>query len=90
MTIHSYEDMGRFNTYILLPMSFLCGTFFATDKLPLAAKYFVELLPLTHTSYLLRNIGAGRDFSLLSAFALGLYMCLFLLLCIWAMRKIKE
>lgn len=90
MTIHSYEDMGRFNTYILLPMSFLCGTFFATDKLPLAAKYFVELLPLTHTSYLLRNIGASRDFSLLSALVLGLYMGLFLLLCIWAMRKIKE
>jgi ABC-type polysaccharide/polyol phosphate export permease len=90
MTIHSYEDMGRFNTYILLPMSFLCGTFFATDKLPLAAKYFVELLPLTHTSYLLRNIGAGHDFSLLSAFVLALYMCLGLIICIWAMRKIKE
>jgi len=90
MMIHSYEDMGRFNTYILLPMSFLCGTFFATDKLPLAAKYFVELLPLTHTSYLLRNIGAARDFSLLSVVVLVLYMCLFLLICIWSMRKNKE
>ena len=36
MTVQTFEDMARFNTYILLPMSFLCGTFFSTDKLPFA------------------------------------------------------
>lgn len=28
MKINTYEEMSQVNTYILLPMSFLCGTFF--------------------------------------------------------------
>ena len=73
MKIRTYEEMAQVNTYILLPMSFLCGTFFSTQALPAAVRYFIELLPLTHTSYLLRGIGSGADVSYLSLLVLVLY-----------------
>ena len=73
MKIRTYEEMAQVNTYILLPMSFLCGTFFSTQALPAAVRYFIELLPLTHTSYLLRGIGSGADVSYLSLLVLILY-----------------
>ena len=59
MKVSTYEEMSQVNTYILLPMSFLCGTFFKTTALPEALRIIIELLPLTHTSYLLRELGAG-------------------------------
>ena len=33
MFLSTYEQMGQVNTYILLPMSFLCGTFFS-NRMP--------------------------------------------------------
>ena len=65
--------MGQVNTYILLPMSFLCGTFFSTHALPDLVRYVIEFLPLTHTSYLLRGIGAGQDVAMSSALVLAAY-----------------
>ena len=73
MKINTYEEMGPVNTYILLPMSFLCGTFFSTHALPDLVRYVIELLPLTHTSYLLRGIGAGQDVAMSSALVLAAY-----------------
>ncbi len=76
MKINSYEEMGQVNTYILLPMSFLCGTFFSTHALPDLVRWFIELLPLTHTSYLLRGIGSGAEISLASVLVLLFYAVL--------------
>ena len=66
MTIKTYEEMGQVNTYILLPMSFLCGTFFSTATLPSALRTLIELLPLTHTSGLLRALSVGLEPSIVS------------------------
>jgi len=74
MFISTYEQMGQVNTYILLPMSFLCGTFFSTHALPDVLRYIIEVLPLTHTSYLLRGLGQGQEVSLLSVLVLVGYM----------------
>lgn len=74
MYLGTYEQMGQVNTYILLPMSFLCGTFFSTGALPQTLRLFIECLPLTHTSYLLRTIGAGGDASPASAAVLAVYL----------------
>ena len=51
MKINTYEEMAQVNTYILLPMSFLCGTFFSTQALPAAVRYFIALLPLIMRVY---------------------------------------
>ncbi len=73
MTIGTYEEMAQVNTYILLPMSFLCGTFFSTHTLPAVVRWLIELLPLTHTSYLLRGIGGGTEIALGSVLVLLAY-----------------
>ncbi len=90
MTVQTFEDMSRFNTYILLPMSFLCGTFFTTDKLPLAFHYFIELLPLTHTSTLLRAITQGHEVSMISVGVLIFYMVILFIICQRIMNRIKQ
>lgn len=89
MTVQTFEDMARFNTYILLPMSFLCGTFFSTDKLPLLLHYFIEALPLTHTSTLLRAITHNQEISILSIGILCLYMVVLFIICNRILGKIK-
>ena len=90
MTIQSHEDMGSFNTYVLLPMSFLCGTFFRTDHLPELCARFIELLPLTHASALLRSIGLQRGVSWTSLVVLLFYAAVFLALSRWVMERARR
>ena len=87
MTIKTYEEMAQVNTYILLPMSFLCGTFFSTTTLPETFRFFIELLPLTHTSYLLRGLGTGVDVSLLSLAVLLFYLAVIFVMSIKAFEN---
>ena len=60
LKVQTYEELAQVNTYLLMPMSFLCGTFFSTAELPPVVRGLIELLPLTHTSQLLRE---GFNFS---------------------------
>ena len=87
MKIKTYEEMAQVNTYILLPMSFLCGTFFKTSTLPDAVRIFIELLPLTHTSYLLRSLSFNNEISLLSIFVLIVYAMIIFFL---SVRSFKD
>ncbi|MCR5176584.1 MAG: ABC transporter permease [Anaerovibrio sp.] len=73
LSMDSYEELSQVNTYILLPMSFLCGTFFTTSALPDFIRIIVELLPLTHTSYLLRGIAVQSPVAWESVAVLLLY-----------------
>ena len=74
MYVKTYEEMGQVNTYILLPMSFLCGTFFSTRTLPAALSYAGGILPLTPPRDLLRGLGIGADVSVLSVAVLAVYL----------------
>ena len=76
MKISTYEEMSQVNTYILLPMSFLCGTFFTTQALPAALRLVIEALPLTHTSMLLRSMAGGNGGNWISLLVLVLYALL--------------
>ena len=73
MRLSSYEEMAQVNTYVLLPMSFMCGTFFATAALPTPVRVVVDVLPLTHAGLLLRTLGNGGGIVLISVAALLLY-----------------
>ncbi|MBO4401905.1 MAG: ABC transporter permease [Selenomonadaceae bacterium] len=55
LRVQTYEELAQVNTYLLMPMSFLCGTFFSTAQLPELVRLAIEILPLTHTSALLRT-----------------------------------
>lgn len=90
MSIRSHEDMGSFNTYILLPMSFLCGTFFHTDRLPVLLGRLIDLLPLTHASGLLRSAGMGAIPSMTSFAVLFGYIVLVMWLSAWAMERARR
>lgn len=88
MKLSSYEEMAQVNTYILLPMSFMCGTFFATSTLPDAVRFFVEILPLTQTSRLLRTLNSGGEIIFLSVGILILYAAIIFFLCRKSFKKI--
>ena len=56
----SYTDAPRFTAYIIMPMSFLCNTFFATDQMPNGFRQIISLLPLSQTSSMVRSIANGE------------------------------
>jgi len=68
MVVDTHYDLSRFTNMVITPMSFLCGTFYQVSGLPKIFKWIIELLPLTHTTRLIRGVsfGYGVDyFSLL-------------------------
>ena len=72
LKVQTYEELAQVNTYLLMPMSFLCGTFFSTAELPPLVRIFINSLPLTHTSQLLRDGFNAPSFFILSAYAIVL------------------
>lgn len=90
MRLDTYEEMAQVNTYVLLPMSFMCGTFFSTATLPDALRIFVNCLPLTHTSQLLRSITSGEGFIFVSALILIVYGVAGFLICRRAFQNLLD
>ena len=54
LRVKSLETVGLYNNFLIVPMSFLGGTFFDPTTLPLALKVIVYCLPLTYTTIGLR------------------------------------
>ena len=70
----SHEDMSNFNSFVIIPMSFLAGTFFSPDKLPEPFQSLILIYPLTHANILLRALARGTvpdaaSFIILTAYA---------------------
>jgi ABC-type multidrug transport system permease subunit len=80
MITHTHEDMANFNSFFILPMSFLAGTFFSPDKLPEPFHSAVLIYPLTHASIVLRALSSGHDPSLGSLLVLLAYTVVFFFL----------
>ena len=59
-TAKSYSDAPRYNAFIIMPMSFLCNTFFSTDTMPGGIRQVVMVLPLSQASAMMRTIAAGQ------------------------------
>ncbi|AFZ48768.1 ABC-2 type transporter [Cyanobacterium stanieri PCC 7202] len=55
LRVKSLESVGLYNNFLIVPMSFLGGTFFSPESLPMALKVIVYLLPLTYTTTALRS-----------------------------------
>ena len=56
LNVKSLESVGLFNNFLIVPMSFLGGTFFDPTTLPAALKPIVYALPLTYTTIGLRAV----------------------------------
>lgn len=80
MITRTHEDMANLNSFFMLPMSFLAGTFFSPDKLPEPFHTAILLYPLTHASLLLRAIASGGSPAASSLIVLAAYTAIFFFL----------
>lgn len=76
----SYTDAPRYTSFIIMPMSFLCNTFFSTDDMPNGFRQFVSVLPLSKASEMLRSISRGEGFDAWGMVILVIYLVVFSLI----------
>lgn len=76
----SYTDAPRYTSFIIMPMSFLCNTFFSTDDMPNGFRQFVSVLPLSKASEMLRSISRGEGFDVWGIVILVIYLVVFSLI----------
>ncbi len=87
LNIKTHRDMGSFNSFIIMPMSFLAGTFFSLKKLPYVLELFARIIPLTHASLSIRRMFLGSPADYTSLFILAGYGLLFYLLAVFSVKK---
>jgi ABC-2 type transport system permease protein len=73
----SHEDMSNFNSFVIIPMSFLAGTFFSPDKMPEPFRSMILVYPLTHANILLRSFARGAVPDVISVIILAAYAAFF-------------
>jgi ABC-2 type transport system permease protein len=83
----SHQDMSVFMSLVILPMSFLSGTFFSLSQLPEALQVVLSFSPLTHTSLCLRASALGQPFPWLSLVILLGFGIFFFSLCFVVLRR---
>lgn len=76
----SYTDAPRYTSFIIVPMSFLCNTFFSTDNMPNGFRQFISVLPLSKASKMLRSISRGEGFDVWGMVILVIYLVVFSLI----------
>jgi ABC-type multidrug transport system permease subunit len=71
----SHQSMATFNSLIILPMTFLCGTFFSVSDLDPIFQGILYCLPLTHSSLCVRAacLPGYLDFPWISLLVLFLF-----------------
>ncbi|WP_091543813.1 ABC transporter permease [Alkaliphilus peptidifermentans] len=88
LVVDSHADMNRFSTYVLLPMTFLCGTFFSLENMPPTIQKVIYLLPLTHASRGLRSIALETPFNWVNILVLSVFFTLLFSLAIRQCYKV--
>ncbi len=83
----SHQDMATFTSLVLLPMTFLGGTFFPLEQLPEVVIVILNIIPLTHASHCLRAVALGQPFPWLSLLVLTSFGLFFLLGCLAVLRR---
>jgi len=74
----NHADVPRFSNYFIMPMAYLCNTFFSTDVVPHGAREFIAVLPLSQTSRMVRGIAMGEEVNYLGIVILIGYLVLFM------------
>lgn len=76
----SHSDISRFSTFFILPMTFLCNTFFPLERVPKWIQLLINILPLTHASSALRSMAYGGRVAVGSFAVLALYTAVFMII----------
>lgn len=74
---NSHLTLNLFNSLVVIPMTFLCGTIFSLDRLPEWVQCLIGMLPLTHTTECLRSSMLLTDFPWTSLLVMLAYMAVF-------------
>lgn len=90
MVVRSHADQGNINTFFIVPMSFLCGTFFPLSRLPEWVEGAVRVLPLTHSSLAIRASALGQPLPWGSVGALAGFAAGFFCLAVWSVRRASD
>ena len=85
----SHQDMSVFMSLVILPMSFLSGTFFSLSQVPEAIGIILSFSPLTHSSLCLRASALGQPFPWLSFLILIGFGAVFFSLCFVVLRRMN-
>jgi ABC-type multidrug transport system permease subunit len=85
----SHEDMATFASLILMPMTFLGGTFFSLSQVPTGLKYALYALPLTHSSLFLRAAALDQPLPWTSLLILLVFFAAFLVGGMGVLRRIS-
>lgn len=70
-------NVPRFSNYIIIPMAYLCNTFFSKEQMPHGLREAVGILPLSQTSAMIRSIANGEGFSVSGVLILLVYLIVF-------------
>lgn len=87
MMVRTHADQGHVNTFFIVPMSFLCGTFFPLDRLPDWAEQAARSLPLTHSNLTIRAALFDTPFPWESLVAMVIFAVFFFASAVWAVRR---
>jgi ABC-2 type transport system permease protein len=83
----THQDMTLFMSLVILPMSFLSGTFFSLNQVPQVLSVILSLSPLTHACQCLRAAALGQPFPWVSFLILIGFGAAFFALCFTALKK---
>jgi ABC-type polysaccharide/polyol phosphate export permease len=83
----THQDMTLFMSLVILPMSFLSGTFFSLSQVPEALSIALYVSPLTHACLCLRASALGQVFPWFSFLVLAMFGLVFFGLCFVALKK---
>ena len=86
----SHTDVPRFSNYVIMPMSYLCNTFFSTENMPAGLRQVIGALPLSQASALLRTISGGGRAGFGGVAILFLYFIVFLAIAFLFLYKKKN
>jgi ABC-2 type transport system permease protein len=83
----THQDMTLFMSLVILPMSFLSGTFFSLSQVPQVLGIVLSISPLTHACLCLRASALGQPFPWISFLILACFGGAFYLLSFVALKK---
>ncbi len=90
MFVKSHADQGMLSSFIITPMSFLCGTVFPLERLPGWAQTLTEFLPLTHASHAIRAAALNQGVLFFPYFILALLGAAFFSLAVYSVNLARE
>jgi len=73
----SYTDAPRYTSYIIMPMSFLCNTFFSTSQMPVGFRQVISILPLSQSCEMIRSIANQETPNYIGIAILAAYLAVF-------------